>query len=398
MFTQRKLSRDGVQILSELQSHRRTGSTEDLDSPMSNPDSPGWVMNMRSQSLAALGIAPASPRTQRQLLASGRRQTPASMLGAKRLPQHASSSRLAALGEHVSNAELKVEESPAQEDAQGDGVASRKGGKHKAQPPHARRDGGKRRLSRSPPDRLAAPVRRSRLTNHDSQASGSGAHSAPDSDTSHQSASSSSAVVSSDEEAAEDGDSVLEDQVPSLVGRGNHRVEPSVRGSRHRIDSARAGEERLKTANAPSDAEEWTESPVTRSSRTVKRKTGLRQSSASSNPRVLAARKAATGGGRRRSEKLSNFSGVTLKNGRCGWVTQHYLALSTVDHILDSMLHGGCHTTLTFSSIHRQCCDCVCFCMVHAVNQACVDGPSTIGAYILKPAAASAFLGIDMPG
>ncbi|KAL3140768.1 hypothetical protein ABBQ32_005316 [Trebouxia sp. C0010 RCD-2024] len=302
------------EVLSELQSYRRTGSTEDLDSPMSNPDSPGWVMNMRSQSLAALGIAPASPHTQRQLLASGKRQTPTSMLGAKRLPQHASSSRLAALAEHVSNAEMDMAQSAAEEDAQGGGSASRKGGKHTAQPPHAGRNGGKRRLSRSPIDRLAAPVGRSRLTNHDSQATGSGAHSAPDSKTSHQSASSTSAMVSSGEEGAEEGDSVLKDKMPCPIGTENPRV--NLRGQSNRRRLAGTQEEWGKTANAPSNEEEWTESPVTRSSRSVKLKAGLRQSSASSNPRVVAARKAATVGSRRRSEKLSNFSGVTLKNGR----------------------------------------------------------------------------------
>lgn len=380
---------NGPQVLSELQSYRRTGSTEDLDSPMSNPDSPGWVMNMRSQSLAALGIAPASPHTQRQLLASGKRQTPTSMLGAKRLPQHASSSRLAALAEHVSNAEMDMAQSAAEEDAQGGGSASRKGGKHTAQPPHAGRNGGKRRLSRSPIDRLAAPVGRSRLTNHDSQATGSGAHSAPDSKTSHQSASSTSAMVSSGEEGAEEGDSVLKDKMPCPIGTENPRV--NLRGQSNRRRLAGTQEEWGKTANAPSNEEEWTESPVTRSSRSVKLKAGLRQSSASSNPRVVAARKAATVGSRRRSEKLSNFSGVTLKNGRCGWVTLQHVAHFTfaADQVLMSMLHGGCHTRLKCSIIDCQCCDCVCFCIVHAVNQAF--------AYMLT-AAMSAFSGPDMPG
>lgn len=336
------LTPNGLQVLHELHSYRRTTSTEDFDSPLSNPDSPGWVMNMRSQSLIALGLGPASPHTQRQFLASGKRQNTASVLGAKQLPEqasHASGSRLAALPGQVPEhgADAQTTASAAKDGANHGGFAARNGGQNggkNSAPSHASRSGGKQRLSRFPPNSRVAAAGRSRLTKYDSQASGSalsGVRSGLDSHPSPQRASSSSAEVSSgEEEAEEEGDNGLKDQVPSPVGRGNLRVDLRVRRNKRRAVDARAGMKKVKNVNVPSDEEDWTESPVTRSSRGGKQKSGLRKGSASTNPRSLFARRAATAGGRQRSEKLSNFSGVTLKNGRCGDMTQHRIGANVI--------------------------------------------------------------------
>lgn len=352
----------GLQVLSELRSYRRTNSTEEMDSPMSNPESPGFLMNLRSSSLIALGITPASPHAQRQFIASGKRHFPVNTPGAKQLPQASPEHGVAPAAEENDNGgrggggggsdsrgnrkqrparvqdghsiqaneiggkhrPLPKRRAAADDDDHG-GVASKKDGKclpaglHDGRSTHASRNGGKHRPPRSPPNRSAVSVRRS---NHHHRTDVSEAQSSSnlDSDSSCQTASSSSAQVSSDEEEAQEEDTCQggrEDWVPSPTGKGNLRV--GQQRNRQKTSSTQGGEEQDKDGNAPSDEEDWTGSPVTRSKRSLKAKSNLRKSSMSTNPKVLAARRA-TVGGRKRSDKLSNFSGVTLKNGRCAWL------------------------------------------------------------------------------
>ena len=355
-----------LQVLSELRSYRRTNSTEELDSPMSNPDSPGFLMNLRSSSLIALGISPASPCAQRQFIASGKRQTPANIPGAKQPPERllhglevaaaaedndhggGSGSRGGGKqsparvrdgrslyagrdgGKHRPSRSPPNRPAPAEDDDRS-GFASKKGGKDRVagsrdgRSTHASRTGGEHSPSHSPPNRLAIPAGRRKPTgHHDSQALAADASEAQspsdlDADSSRQNFPSSSAQVSSDEEEVQEDDSSQggrEGWVPSPTGKGNLRVNLRVRPNRQKPNGTQGGAEQEKDAAAPSDEEEWTGSPVTRSRPGLKVKAGLRKSNVSTNLRVLAARRAVVGG-RKRSDKLSNFSGVTLKNGRC---------------------------------------------------------------------------------
>lgn len=234
------------------------------------------------------------------------RSTNASRLGGKECPPRSGLSHEAAA-----------------EDDDRDGVAGKHGGKHRpgglrdGLTAHAGRSGGKHRPSRSPPSRLANSAGKAKRGQQ--QASASEAQSPTDlhSDSSRQSASSSSAQVSSDEEEAQGGDSSQGGQgdwVPSPNRKANLRVRRNRQVAEHSTQAGEDGEN--KDADAASDEEEWTGSPVTRSRHSLKVNSGLRKSSASTNPRVLAARRAMVGS-RKRSDKLSNFSGVTLKNGRC---------------------------------------------------------------------------------
>ena len=320
-------------------------------------------MSLRSSSLVALGISPASPQAQRQFIASGKRQPPASMRGAKELPGQTSHGLEGAgaaedddLGgggdcsgsrgggkqrparahdgrsTYASKSGGKHRPSPsppkrraAAEDGDHGGAASKKGGKHlptglcDGRSTCASRNGGKHRPSRSSGNRLAVSVGRSKPGHRQTDTSEAQSPSDLDSDSSCQNASSSSAQVSSDEEQAQEGDSGQrgsEDWVPSPSGKGNLRVNLRLQRNRQKASDTQDGEEQENDASAPSDEEDWTGSPVTRSRRSLKVKSGLRKSSVSTNPRVLAARRA-TVAGRKRSDKLSNFSGVTLKNGRC---------------------------------------------------------------------------------
>ena len=327
---------------------------------MSNPDSPGFLMNLRSSSLIALGISPASPHAQRHFIASGKRQPPASMRGAKELPEqmsHGLEGAAAAEDDDLGGGggsrgggkqrparahdgrstyasqhggKQRPSRSPpkrqaAAEDKDHGGVASKKGGKHlpaglrDGRGTHASRNGGKRRPKRSPSNRSAASVGKFKAGHHQTDTSEAQPSSDLDSDSSCSNASSLLAQVSSAEEEAQEEDSPQrgrEDWVPSPMGKGNLRVNLRVQRTRQKTSGTQGGEEQEKDANAPSDEEEWTGSPVTRSRRSLKVKSGMRKSSVSTNPRVLAARRA-TVAGRKRSDKLSNFSGVTLKNGRC---------------------------------------------------------------------------------
>lgn len=317
---------------------------------MSNPDSPGFLMNLRSPSLIALGITPASPRAQRQFIASGSRQTPPKVSGAKQLPEHLSDATAAGGGsgsrgggkhpparvqDGRSTSASKIggkafpprsplsHEAAAEDD---DHDAGKHGGKHLLVRSRDRlntqagKNGGKHRPSRSPPSRLTKSLGKPKPDQQQASASEAQSPSDFNSDSSLRHASSSSAQVSSDEEEAQEGDSSQGGQgewVPSPSRKANPRVNLRVRRNRQGADSAQAGEEEEdKDADAATDEEEWTGSPVTRSRHSLKVKSGLRKGSASTNPRVLAARRAMVGS-RKRSDKLSNFSGVTLKNGRC---------------------------------------------------------------------------------
>ena len=313
---------------------------------MSNPESPGFLMNLRSSSLIALGISPASPRAQRQFIASCKRQTPANTYGAKQLPEQTSCERgIAAAAEenHHGGGSGSRGDRKHRPDGMQDGrstYANKNGGKHRPLPRRRAaaedgkhrpatlgsrngrstrdsRNGGKHCPSRSPPKRSAVPVvGRTKPGHHHTDASEAQSPSDLDSDSCCQTASSSSAQVSSNEEEVQEEDSWggQEDCVPSAIGKRNLRV--NLRRNRQQTSGTPGGEEPEKDANAPSDEEEWTGSPVTHSRRSLKVKSGLRKSSVSTNPKVLAARRA-TVAGRKRSDKLSKFSGVTLKNGRC---------------------------------------------------------------------------------
>ena len=299
-----------MQVLSELRAYRRTNSTDDLDSPTSNPDSPGWVMNMRSQSLLALGIAPASPHTQRQLIASGRRPVPTNSFGAKQLPEpasRASSSRLAAL---VDQMPVPNEEDDPSAAEQQDVHVTKKGGKSRkdsggqGQGMSISRIGWKHRPSRSPPNRSTTVAEKGNLSSQAEAPSASALSS------SCQDTSSSSAVISDEEEQEELSSWGDEgDWAPLPGGIGDLRVGLRARPRR------RIQKDAKDNGAQESNEEEWTGPPVARTSRSTKTKGGVRKSSVSTNPRILAARRATTGG-RKRAEKLTNFSGVTLKNGR----------------------------------------------------------------------------------
>ena len=332
-------------------------------------------MNLRSPSLIALGITPASPRTQRQFIASGSRQAPAKVSGAKQLPEHLSNATAAGgngdrTGSRGGGNDVPVRvqdggstsaskiggkdlpprsplshEAAAEEDDH-DGVAGKHGGKHRPVGLHAgltthfSRSGGKHRPSRSPPSRLTKSPGKSKSGHHQTGTSEAQLPSDLDSHSSCQNASSSSAQVSSDEEEAQEADSSQGGQgewVPSPSRKADPRVNLRVRRNRNQeSDSEQAVEEEQKDAHAASDEEEWTGSPVTRSRHSLKVKSGLRKSSASTNPRVLAARRAMVGN-RKRSDKLSNFSGVTLKNGRCAG------PVSAESHISLVLTPCACH-------------------------------------------------------
>ena len=309
-----------------MRAYRRTNSTDDLDSPASNPESPGWVMNMRSQSLLALGIAPGSPHTQRQLIASGGLPVPAVSFGAKQLPEpasRASSSRLAALVDQMPVPNEEGDPSAPEQHAvhaTGNGGKNKKDSGREGCGMSISRNGRKHHPSRSPTHRLmAAAGKRKPLPSAPSA-------SAPSS--SCQDASSSSDVSSNEEEAQEELSSWGDEEDWAPLQSGDLRVGLRARPRRTQKD-AKADEEEAQDDDAQINEEEWTGSPVARSSRTVKAKGGVRKSSISTNPRVLAARKATTGG-RKRSEKLTNFSGVTLKNGRCDLMCKLLLCVACI--------------------------------------------------------------------
>ncbi len=278
-------------MLAELQSRRRTNSTDEMDTPASLPDSP-WMWELRSQSLTTIGAA-LSPSAQRQLIASGVRQTPASGHGAKHRPMkpsHASSSRLAAL----------VDQMPVPDERE----------------IGASLDGGKRRpaRNRSNPSRASS----SQL------ATAVGNIPLGDDNLSHRAQPSISRTVSGTNEQdikAEPEDADEEERfAPQAAGaRRSLRVQKK-KGSlqQHKGSAATAG---ATTANHDEEdareggEEEWAPSPVARGKRNLRVQAGVKKRGGAADARAAAARRTMTGG-RKRSEKLTDFTGVTLKNGR----------------------------------------------------------------------------------
>ena len=279
-----------MQVLAELQSRRRTNSTDEVDTPASLPDSP-WMWELRSQSLTTIGAA-LSPSAQRQLIASGMRQTPASGHGAKHRPMkpsHASSSRLAAL----------VDQMPVPDEREID--ASSDGGK--------RRPAGNRTdPSRASPSRLATAVGNIPLG---------------DDNPSHRAQPNISKTRSGIDEQDVKAESEDTDEEERLVAqaagaRRSLRVQKRKGSLQHKRSAAPAG---ATTANPDGEdareggEEEWAPSPVARGKRNLRVQGGTKKRNGAADARAAAARRTVTGG-RKRSEKLTDFTGVTLKNGR----------------------------------------------------------------------------------
>ncbi len=278
-----------MQVLAELQSRRRTNSTDEMDTPASLPDSP-WMWELRSQSLTTIA-AGLSPSAQRQLVASGVRQTPASGHGSKHRPMkpsHASSSRLAAL----------VDQMPDEREI------------------GASLDGGKRRSAgnRSDPSRASSSQLATAVGNIPLGVDSP----------SHSPQLNSSRTVSGTNEQdikAEPEDTDEEERFPAQAAgaRRSRRVQKR-KGSlqQHKGSAAPAG---ATTANPDEEdareggEEEWAPSPVARGKRNLRVQAGVKKRGGAVDARAAAARRTVTGG-RKRSEKLTDFTGVTLKNGR----------------------------------------------------------------------------------
>ena len=324
------------QVLSELRTSCRTNSTEEVDSPRSNPGSPGWALNMRSQSLLALGIGSGSPHTQRQLIAAGKhlissaKDSGAKRFGALLLPEqatHASSSRLAALIDQLPTPDEEEEKAKGPEQEVGShavrGSRAQSVGESDERSTYVSRNSSQHGPSRSPPKRSAVTATqktRPIVPAAELPKDGIGSQAAFDSGSSDRNTSSSSLANGSDEEEDQEentGQGDEDDWAPTSTEDTDHTARLGARQNR----CARSGKAALEEAEAQNerphdDEEEWADCPVVRRSRSVKTKGGVRKNRMSTNPRVLAARRAASGG-RKRSEKLTNFSGVTLKNGRC---------------------------------------------------------------------------------
>lgn len=281
-----------IQVLAEVQSRRRTNSTDEMDTPASLPDSP-WIMDLRSQSLTTIG-ASLSPHAQRQLIASGLRQTTASERGAKRRPlppSHASSSRLAALVDQIPV--------PGEREI----AASPNGGKHRPAGKHS---------ARVSPSRLAAAVGNIPMLDNDpSQRDDSGV----------------SRTVSDADDAeealaeTEEADKAWQLAAHAAGTRRSLRVQKKRKGgSLQRTGSAAPARNASVNSDddeAPAGGEEdWAPSPAARDKRSLKGfRGGTKKRSGAADAKAAAARRAITGG-RKRSEKLTDFTGVTLKNGR----------------------------------------------------------------------------------
>ncbi|KAL0034685.1 hypothetical protein WJX77_002397 [Trebouxia sp. C0004] len=277
-------------VLAELRSRRRTNSTDEMDTPASLPDSP-WMWELRSQSLTAIGAA-LSPSAQRQLIASGMRQTPAGGHGAKHLPMkpsHASSSRLAAL----------VDQMPVPDEQE---IGARLDGENR------RPAGNKTGPSRASPRRLATAVGNIPLGDD------SPSHSA------QPNKSSTVSGVNEQDVNAESEDTDEEERLAAQAAgaRRSLRVQKRKGSLQRKGSAAPAGN---TTANPDEEdareggEEEWAPSPVARGKRNLRVQAGMKERGGAADARAAAARRPLTGG-RKRSEKLTDFPGVTLKNGR----------------------------------------------------------------------------------
>ena len=280
-----------MQVLAELQSRRRTNSTDEMDTPASLPDSP-WMWELRSQSLTTIA-AGLSPSAQRQLIASGVRQTPASGHGSKHRPMkpsHASSSRLAAL----------VDQMPVPDERE---IGANLGG-GKRRPAGNRSD-----PSRASSSQLATAVGNIPLDGDNL------------SHTAQPSISRTSSGANEQDIKTESKDADEEERFPAQAAgaRRSLRVQKK-KGSpqQHKGSAATAG---ATTANPDEEdareggEEEWAPSPVARGKRNLRVQAGVKKRGGAADARAAAARRTVTGG-RKRSEKLTDFTGVTLKNGR----------------------------------------------------------------------------------
>ena len=294
------------QVLAELRSYRRTNSTDDMDSPASLADSP--LCEMRSQSLLALGLA-MSPRAQRRLIASpDKHPTPATVFGSKQRPaqsSHASSSKLAAMVDQIQVPDER--ERPA----------SAKGGN--VRPAAA---------SRASPSRLAAavgkiPMLADPLEAEDQDISRTQSDGTTRSMRRPVSATLAGAVRPGGEEVPkglqgsdEEGRSAsqLALSKPKLRARAAKRKGSSLQrqGSAAMSEAANPDEEEEVQEGGE---DEWAPSPASRGNRSLRVRRGVKKRNSFADVRVAAARRA-TAGARKRSEKLTEFSGVTLKNGR----------------------------------------------------------------------------------
>lgn len=277
-----------MQVLAELRSRRRTNSTDEMDTPASLPDSP-WMWELRSQSLTTIG-ATLSPRAQRQLIASGVRQTPASGHGAKHLPMkpsHASSSRLAAL----------VDQMPVPDEREIG--ASLDGGNRR--PAENRTD-----ASQASPNRLAAAVGNIPLGDDNLSPSAQP----------NVSRTMSSANEQDLKAESEDADEEERLAAQAAGARRSLRVQKRKGSLQHKgaqpgATIANPDEEDVREGGE----EEWAPSPVARVKRNLMVQAGVKKRGGAADARAAAARRTVTGG-RKRSEKLTDFTGVTLKNGR----------------------------------------------------------------------------------
>ena len=285
-----QLCGSSVQVLAELRSRRRTNSTDEMDTPASLPDSP-WMWELRSQSLTTIGAA-LSPSAQRQLIASGVRQTPASGHGAKHRPlkpSHASSSRLAAL----------VDQMPVPDERE---IGASLGGSKQ------RRAGNRSDPSRASPSQLA--------TADDNIPLG-------DDNPSHSAQPNMSRTVSGANEQdvkAESEDADEEERLAAQAAGARRSLRVQKRegflqhkGSAVPADATTANPDEQDTREG--GEEEWAPSPMARGKRNLRVQAGMKKRGGAADARAAAARRTVTGG-RKRSEKLTDFTGVTLKNGR----------------------------------------------------------------------------------
>ncbi len=217
---------------------------------------------------------------------------PASGHGAKHRPMkpsHASSSRLAAL----------VDQMPVPDEREIG--ASLDGG-------NRRPAGNRTDPSRASPSRLATAVGNIPLG---------------DANPSHGAQPNISRTVSSANEQvikAESEDTDEEERLAAQAAgaRRSLRVQKRKGSLQHKGSAATAG---ATTANPDAEdareggEEEWAPSPVARGKRNLRVQAGMKKRGGAADARAAAARRTVTGG-RKRSEKLTDFTGVTLKNGR----------------------------------------------------------------------------------
>ena len=117
---------------------------------------------------------------------------------------------------------------------------------------------------------------------------------------------------------SEDADEEERLAAQAAGARRSLRVQKRKGSLQHKRSAAPAG---ATTANPDGEdareggEEEWAPSPVARGKRNLRVQAGITKRGGAADARAAAARRTVTGG-RKRSEKLTDFTGVTLKNGR----------------------------------------------------------------------------------